>query len=177
MTGVSSGGFVISHHKEKVLRPLVWAGYVSGAIGFALWYRYFGYGSSLATLEGLQIIAAIGIGLSMQPPLIACQAAMPLKEVASITAVFSLARPIGCAIGQFSFCLFYLEFTLRVSGVGLFEAIFNAGIRSRFSAIPGYGTSFTAPTGIQGYTALHDLSDPQTKVAVLTAFGDSMKVR
>ena len=103
MTGVFSGGLVISRYKEKVLRPLVWAGYVFGAIGFALWYRYFGYGSSIATLEGLQIIAAVGIGLSMQPPLIACQAAMPLKEVASITAVFSLARPLGCAIGQFAF--------------------------------------------------------------------------
>lgn len=78
-------------------------GYILGAVGFALWYRFFGYGASVGVLEGLQVISAVGIGLSLQPPLIACQAAMPLKEVASVTAVFSLARPIGCAIGKPSF--------------------------------------------------------------------------
>lgn len=85
---------------------MVWSGYIIGAIGFALWYHFFTYGASLQNLLGLQIVAALGIGLSLQPPLIACQAAMPLKEVASVTAVFSLVRPIGCSIGKTLFpCL------------------------------------------------------------------------
>ena len=95
-----AAGFVISHYKERVLRPLIWVGYALGAIGFALWYRFFGYGASAAAYEGLQVVAAVGIGLSMQPPLIACQAAMPLREVASVTAVFSIARPIGASLGE-----------------------------------------------------------------------------
>jgi len=41
----------------------------------------------------------------------------------------------------------------------VFEAILNAGIRSRFSSIPGYGTTFTAPTGVSGYAELHALTD------------------
>lgn len=168
--------FAISHWKEKVLRPLVWAGYILGAIGFALWYRFFGYGASVPTLEGLQIVAAVGIGLSMQPPLIGCQAAMPLKEVASVTAVFSLARPLGCAIGRSSLVLFFRQDKLIRSGVAVFEAILNAGIRSRFALIPGYGTTFFAPTGIEGYTALHGIPDVAVREAVLTAFADSMKV-
>ena len=156
----------------------MWVGYALGAIGFALWYRFFGYGASAAVFEGLQVVAAVGIGLSMQPPLIACQAAMPLREVASVTAVFSIARPIGASIGEplrLGVPVLFAEW--NGSGVAVFEAILNAGIRSRFSRIPGYGTVFTAPTGIEGYTALQDIGDPQTREAVLTAFADSMKVR
>lgn len=47
----------------------------------------------------------------------------------------------------------------------MFEAILNAGIRSRFSSIPGYGTTFTAPTGVSGYAELHALTDATTRVA------------
>ena len=60
--------------------------------------------------------------------------------------------------------------------MAVFEAVLNAGIRSRFSVIPGYGTLFDAPTSIEGYSALHAIGDSDTRAAVLTAFADSMKV-
>ena len=47
----------------------------------------------------MQIIASVGIGLSMNPPLVCMQAAMPLKEVATVTTAFVIGRPLGASIG------------------------------------------------------------------------------
>lgn len=48
--------------------------------------------SSIAQQEIWLFIAGIGIGCLFQPPIIALQAAMPLKDMATTTAVFVLIR-------------------------------------------------------------------------------------
>jgi hypothetical protein len=54
--------------------------------------------------EIFPLIAAIGAGGMFQPPLIALQAAMPLKDMATSTAAFgfirTLAGTVGISIGQ-----------------------------------------------------------------------------
>ena len=80
---------------------MAWAAFGTTAVSFGLWYKYFRYGTSLATFEGLQILAGFGMGLATQPPLLGMQAAMPLKEVGSMTTAFIIVRPAGAAIGQF----------------------------------------------------------------------------
>lgn len=62
-----------------------------------------------------------------------------------------------------------------MTGLAILSAIFNAGLRSRFQAIPGYGTEFQLPTGTVGYETLHALPEPKRSV-VLTAFADAFKV-
>jgi len=62
------------------------------------------------------------------------------------------------------------------SGLAVLTALLNAGIRTRFSKIEGYGTVFQAPQGSEGYAALHDLPDGPTRDAALKAFADSFKV-
>lgn len=48
--------------------------------------------SSQARQEIFILIAGIGIGCLFQPPMIALQAAMPLKDMATVTAAFGLVR-------------------------------------------------------------------------------------
>lgn len=48
--------------------------------------------SSQAQQEIYILIAGIGIGCLFQPPLICLQAAMPLKDVATVSAAYGLFR-------------------------------------------------------------------------------------
>ena len=63
-------------------------------------YKYFRYGQPLATYEGLQVLTGMGIGMTMQPQMIGMQAAMPLKEVGTMTTAMLIVRPAGSAVGE-----------------------------------------------------------------------------
>jgi hypothetical protein len=91
-------GQIIS--RLRIVRPLIWLGYILASIGYALWYRFFTYGAALSVIIGLQIIPGFGMGLSMQPPMLVLQAAMPLDEMASVTSAFFLSRSLGGCIGE-----------------------------------------------------------------------------
>ncbi|WWC61572.1 uncharacterized protein I303_104156 [Kwoniella dejecticola CBS 10117] len=142
-----------------IVRPLVWTGFSISALGYGLWYALLTYDVPYATQEGIQVVVAAGIGLAISSPMLVIQASMPGKDMAASTAAWTLTRSIGACIG-----------------LAIFTAVFNTGIRSRFSKIEGYGTVFTAPTGTAGYHALHDLPDGDLKNSVLKAFADSMRV-
>lgn len=45
------------------------------------------------------LVASLGVGILFQAPLIAVQAAMPHKEMATSTATFGLIRTLGGTIG------------------------------------------------------------------------------
>ncbi|WRT66093.1 uncharacterized protein IL334_003046 [Kwoniella shivajii] len=142
-----------------IVRPVIWAGFCLSALGYGLWYALLTYDVSFATQEGIQVIVSAGIGLSISLPMLVIQASMPGKDMAASTAAWTLMRSIAACIG-----------------IAIFTAVFNTGLRSRFSKIEGYGTSFVAPTSAAGYHALHDLPDGPTKTALLRAFADSMRI-
>ncbi|WWD20193.1 hypothetical protein CI109_104669 [Kwoniella shandongensis] len=142
----------------RIIRPVTWVGYGIAALSFGLFYKYYTSTVSYATQEGLLFIAGLGVGLSLQSPLLILQAAMPLKDMAATTAAWSLTRAMGGSIG-----------------LAIFSAILNTNIRSRFTKIAGYGTVFQVPESAQGYTALHELPAGETKDQVLEAFADSFR--
>ncbi|WWC70488.1 uncharacterized protein I206_104439 [Kwoniella pini CBS 10737] len=142
-----------------IVRPLIWTGFSISALGYGLWYALLTYDVPYATQEGIQVIVAAGIGLAISTPMLVIQASMPGKDMAASTAAWTLTRSIGACIG-----------------LAIFTAVFNTGLRSRFSKIEGYGTVFTVPTGTQGYHALHDLPEGELRNSVLNAFADSMRV-
>lgn len=141
-----------------IVRPIPWSGYVVAIIGYGVMYGTFNYDLTLAMQYGLLIIPAVGVGFSLQTPLVILQAAMPLKEMASVTSAWVLTRSLGGSVG-----------------VSIFTAILNTNIRSRFAKIPGYGTEFTAPTSSAGYKAIHDLPAGDMRNSILAAFADSFK--
>ena len=143
----------------RIIRPVVWTGYVLACISFALFYRFYRYPFSMAMQEGLQILAAMGIGLSLQVTMLIIQAAMPLKEMAAATSAWLLTRSLGGSIG-----------------LAVFTAVLNTSLRSKFQQIPGYGVDFTVPESAAGYQALQNMPDGTTKTNVLRAFSDSLGI-
>jgi hypothetical protein len=84
----------------RIIRPVAWFGYFLGGLGFLLFFTCFKYPFSLGLQEGLTVIAGIGIGLSLQVPMLILQAAMPFKEMAAATASWTLTRSLGGSIGE-----------------------------------------------------------------------------
>lgn len=80
--------------------------------------------SSVVKQELVILVVAIGIGHFFHPPLLCLQAAMPLKEMASSTAVFFLLRQLGGTIG-----------------ISVGDTIFASEARKRLAKIPEF-TSF-----------------------------------
>ncbi|KAL1410581.1 hypothetical protein Q8F55_004594 [Vanrija albida] len=142
----------------RIVRPVIWAGYLLAGVGYLLFYGFYTASVSLPTQEGLQVITAAGIGLSLSPPILLIQAAMPFRDMAAATSTWVLARSLGATIG-----------------LAVFGAILNAGIRQRFAKIPGYGVAFSAPTSSADYAKLHRLP-AETRRAALTAFADSVRM-
>ena len=66
----------------------------------ALFYHFFRYPIPYALQEGLQVVTAVGVGLSLSTPILILQAAMPLKEMAAATSAWQLTRALGGSIGQ-----------------------------------------------------------------------------
>lgn len=64
-----------------------------------LFYQFFKYPIPYATQEGLQVVTAVGVGLSLSTPILILQAAMPLKEMAAATSAWQLTRALGGSIG------------------------------------------------------------------------------
>ncbi|ORY34911.1 major facilitator superfamily domain-containing protein [Naematelia encephala] len=143
----------------RIVRPVAWVGYSLASIGFGLFYGFFTYDNPYPRQEGLLVIAGIGIGACLQVPMLVLQAAMPLKDMAAVTSAWTLTRSLGGSIG-----------------LAIFTAILNTNLRSKFEKIPGYGTVFSVPESSEGYAALHDLPDGETKNKVLGAFADSLRV-
>nr|ODN99818.1 hypothetical protein L204_02258 [Cryptococcus depauperatus CBS 7855] len=154
--GIIAGLLTTQFH---IVRPVIWVGFAIAALGYGLWYACLTSTVSYATQEGLQVITAAGTGLAISTPMLVIQAAMPGKDMAAATSAWVLMRSMGACIG-----------------VAVFTAIFNAGLRSRFIKIDGYGTLFTVPTSASGYQALRQMSEGSTKVQVLKAFADSMRL-
>jgi hypothetical protein len=80
----------------RIVRPVAWVGYALAGIGMIL----FKYPIPYALQEGLQVVTAVGVGLSLSTPILILQAAMPLKEMAAATSAWQLTRALGGSIGM-----------------------------------------------------------------------------
>lgn len=99
------------------------------------------------------LLGALGTGPLFQTPLIALQAAMPLKDMALSTGAFMFLRVIGGALG-----------------ISVSQAIISSVLRQRLSRIPDY-TGGTSPAALtQGVSHLKDIPNPVTRQAVIHAF-------
>lgn len=127
-------------------------------LGFGLLYGLFNYDITLPMQYGILIIPAVGVGLSLQTPLLIMQAAMPLKDMAAVTSAWVLTRSLGGSVG-----------------ISIALSVDSTSLRHRMSKIPGYGTDFVAPTSAEGYQLIHRMPEGETKTAILKAFADSFK--
>ncbi|KAJ2467163.1 hypothetical protein GGI03_001716 [Coemansia sp. RSA 2337] len=96
ITSISSGLLVM---KYGVYRPFMWGGTAVCAVGLGL-LSLLDQESGLAARIGYLLIAGLGIGSFIQLSLIAGQAAVDPKDMASTTAVLTFFRSIGSVFGM-----------------------------------------------------------------------------
>jgi len=117
VVAVCAGLFVA---KTKRYREVIWASWIVLTIGVGLLIM-LDERSSIALQQGALLVTALGLGGLFQPPIIAMQAAMPLKDVPTATAAVGLVRLIGGT------------FAISIGGV-----IYQSELSKRLSAISGY---------------------------------------
>lgn len=143
----------------RIVRPVTWFGYAVGALGFGILYGFWNWDITLPMQHGTSIIPAVGIGLSLQSPMLILQAAMPLKDMAAVTSAWVLTRSIGGSVG-----------------VSVYTAILNSDMRAEFAKVQAkWGEAAQVPTSAAGYQAIHDMPAGPLKNDVLRAFADSFK--
>ncbi|KZV94441.1 MFS general substrate transporter [Exidia glandulosa HHB12029] len=105
MIPFSCGGALVATASGLILakvlgkyRPVIWFGWAVMLLGQGLMIT-LDEKSSVAKQEILLLVTSLGVGCLFQPPLIAVQAAMPVKDMATATATFVLIRQLGGTMG------------------------------------------------------------------------------
>ncbi|KAJ7231878.1 MFS general substrate transporter [Mycena haematopus] len=116
----------------KMTRPFIWIGTVLMTIGAGL-LVLLNENSNLGMELGFTLVQGMGTGFLFQPPLIALQAAMPLKDMAACTGAFYLVRTLGTTMG------------VSIGGVA-----FQSQLATRLRAIPALAGTATQASILQG---------------------------
>ncbi|KAI4527870.1 MFS general substrate transporter [Schizophyllum commune Loenen D] len=109
--------------------------------------------SSNAVKEILPLIAALGLGANFQTPLIALQAAMPIKDMATSTGAFAFIRTIGGTVG-----------------VSIGQTIFTSTLNNRLSKIPNNPYAGSPGGYSEDVRQLKNIADPVLRQQVIHAF-------
>ncbi|KAG2357725.1 MFS general substrate transporter [Suillus spraguei] len=79
-------------------RPIMWFGWIVMTLGFGLMIMLDDTATNTAQ-EIYPFIASLGVGCMFQTPLVAIQAAMPIKDMATSTGAFMFIRTLGSTFG------------------------------------------------------------------------------
>ncbi|KAJ7180875.1 major facilitator superfamily domain-containing protein [Mycena filopes] len=142
----------------KLTRPFIWAGTVLMTIGAGLLIT-LSEKSSLGREMGFSLVQGVGTGFLFQPPLIALQAAMPLKDMAACTGAFYLVRTLGSTMG-----------------VSLGGVAFQTQLATRLRAIPALAGTPAAASILQGnYKDIKLIVPAELRQQVVVALSRSLR--
>ncbi|KAF9454660.1 MFS amino acid permease [Macrolepiota fuliginosa MF-IS2] len=137
-------------------RPVIWLAYAVFTLGMGL-MTMLGGTSSLAIKVVFPLIAALGLGCLFQTPLIALQAAMPLKDMATTTATFGFLRTLGGTVG-----------------ISVGQAIFTSILAKKIRKIPNLNFDTSAAALSQSVRSLKSIPDPVQRAQVINTYADSI---
>ncbi|KAI9574226.1 major facilitator superfamily domain-containing protein [Boletus coccyginus] len=152
-----ASGFVVSKMGKNL--PGIWFGSTLITVGTGLLIT-LDYTSSIAEQELFPLVAAIGAGFLFQIPVVALQAAMPLKDMAPATSGFLFLRTLGGAVG-----------------LAIGEAVISSVLPRKLAAIPnidslGLGNNITVLN--DSIDMVHLIPDVTLRNAVLHAWARSI---
>lgn len=153
-TTVPTGWFISN---KGFVRTVIRLGYAIALLGFGIMHLMSAT-SSLAINEVCPMIAAIGIGMSLQPPLILLQAAMPLGDMAASASSFMLVRSLGAT-----------------TGISIAGSVLATRQQALLAGVQGY-TFVGVPSTRAEYDAMQNLQPESLRLQVLGAFADSFQV-
>ncbi|KAG9314833.1 MFS general substrate transporter [Chiua virens] len=137
-------------------RPIMWGAWVMMTIGWGL-MTMLDNTSSIATQEIFPLIAGLGIGCLFQTPLIALQAAMPLKDMATSTGAFVFLRTLGGTIG-----------------ITIGETIIASTLERRLRGIAGLTISTSAASINDSIRQITSITDATLRNEVMHAYARSI---
>ncbi|KAJ6581824.1 MFS general substrate transporter [Mycena capillaripes] len=142
----------------KRTRPFIWTGTALMTVGAGL-LTSLNEKSSLGTELGFTLVQGIGTGMLFQPPLIALQAAMPLKDMAACTGAYYLVRNLGTTLG-----------------VSLGGAAFQSQLARRLRAIPALAGTSAYASILQGnYKDIKLIMPLELRQQVVVALSRSLR--
>ncbi|CAE6434718.1 unnamed protein product [Rhizoctonia solani] len=148
-------GLVVSRMRKY--RPTMWFSWPVMTLGFGLWIM-FDEKTSVAKHEIFLAIGALGLGCLFQTPLIGLHAAMPIKDMATATAAFTLIRTLGGTIG------------ISIGG-----AIYASEVKRRLANVSGFSAaSFTQGELETNVHQLKYIQPEELRQQVLHAFTRSL---
>jgi len=147
-------GIIVS--KTGKYRPVMWFAWVGMTLGYGLMIM-LEENSSTAKQELVLLVAGVGAGCFFQPPLIALQAAMPLKDMAVSTAAYTLMRTLGATVG-----------------ISVGDTIFASEVTKRLAKISGYNSGVSGNEVTADFSALSKIQPLALRQQVLHAFTRSL---
>ncbi|KAH9071118.1 MFS general substrate transporter [Lactarius deliciosus] len=153
---VASGiaGFTVS--RLGVYRGIIWGGWAVLILGWGLMTMLDDHSNTAEKVLYL-MVTALGIGCVFQTPLVALQAAMPLKDVATSTGVFNFLRTLGGAVG-----------------ISMGQAIYTSILKGKIDRIPDLSGFDTSPAALaKNAKKLKNLPQPQ-RGQIIHAYAQSI---
>ncbi|KAJ7581208.1 MFS general substrate transporter [Mycena floridula] len=145
-------GVVVSIIKRY--RLILWFSWAIFTLGYGLMTTLDSH-SNTAKKVLLPMVASFGLGSLFQVPLIALQAAMPIKDMATTTGTFGFIRTMGGTVG-----------------LAIGQVVFSSTLTKRLAKIPN---SSIAPGAItESVRHLKEIADPVVRVAVIQAYAKSI---
>ncbi|KAJ6519095.1 major facilitator superfamily domain-containing protein [Mycena sanguinolenta] len=142
----------------KVTRPFIWTGSVLMTIGAGLLVS-LNENSNIGKELGFTLVQGLGTGFLFQPPLIALQAAMPLKDMAAVTGAFYLVRTLGTSMG-----------------VSLGGVAFQSQLARHLRNIPALEGTQTEASILEGnYKDIKLIDSPELRQQVIVALSRSLR--
>lgn len=151
---LAASGFVVA--RTGSYRPIIWGAWAVMTLGWGL-MTMLDSTSNTAEKELYPLVAALGIGCLFQTPLIAVQAAMPLKDMATSTGAYIFLRTLGGTVG-----------------ISIGEAIISSTLQRRLKGIPGLTINTSAAALNDSVRQISSISDPTLRAQVMHAYARSI---
>ncbi|KAH7913996.1 major facilitator superfamily domain-containing protein [Hygrophoropsis aurantiaca] len=149
-----ASGIIVS--RTGSYRPVMWAAWGVMTVGWGLMIMLDNT-SSVAVQEVYPLIATLGIGCLFQIPIIALQAAMPPKDMATSSGAFMFLRTVGGAVG-----------------ISVGEAIISSVLPKQLAGIPGL-SGFSGASALDGgISNIHQIPDVTVRNAIMHAYSKAI---
>ncbi|KAG1765813.1 MFS general substrate transporter [Suillus occidentalis] len=137
-------------------RPVMWFGWTVMTLGWGL-MTMLDSSTTIAAQEIYPLITSFGVGCLFHSPLIAVQAAMPVKDMATSTGAFMFIRTLGSTVG-----------------VTIGEAIISSVLHKKLQGIQGLTVDTSAAALNGGIKWISSIPNPIMRNEIMHAYARSI---
>ncbi|KAF9053859.1 MFS general substrate transporter [Hymenopellis radicata] len=154
----ATGGILVT--RTGRYRPIIWVSWVIFCVGYGLMSMLDSHSPRWEKVV-FPLIGSLGLGCLFQIPLIALQAAMPLKDMATSTSAFGFIRTLGGTIG-----------------ISVGQVVFSSTLTRRIDGIPGAAAALSGSTSASSLSEsvrhLKDIADTTMRSRIIQAYTKSI---